>query len=483
MQLKAVQQILGLLLMLFSLTMLPPVFVSAWYQDGSAAAFVAGFLVTLLTGIAIWAPARWHSRDLRTRDGFVVVAGFWSLLGLFGAAPLLFAEVPQLTFTEAVFEAVSGLTTTGATVIVGLDGLPPAILYYRAQLHWLGGMGIVVLAVAILPMLGVGGAQLYRAETPGAVKDAKLTPRITETAKALWYVYLALTVACTAAFWAAGMTLFDAVCHAFATLATGGFSTHDASIGYFQSPLINLIAIVFMVLAGANFALHFVALRDRSLSVFSRDPEFRSYLGILALSTIVIAASLLLSSQYQSAPVAVMDALFTVVSVMTTTGFITADFSLWPGALPVMLVFIMFVGGCGGSTSGGMKVMRWLLLYRQGTREVVRLIHPAAEIPVRLGDDVVPQRVVDGVWGFFAVYIVLFGILMLILLATGVDQVTAFSAIATCMNNVGPGLGAVVANFQSLAGVGQWVSVTAMLLGRLEVFTIFVLISPAFWRR
>jgi trk system potassium uptake protein len=483
MQLKAVQQILGLLLMLFSLTMLPPVFVSAWYQDGSAAAFVAGFLVTLLTGIAIWAPARWHSRDLRTRDGFVVVAGFWSLLGLFGAAPLLFAEVPQLTFTEAVFEAVSGLTTTGATVIVGLDGLPPAILYYRAQLHWLGGMGIVVLAVAILPMLGVGGAQLYRAETPGAVKDAKLTPRITETAKALWYVYLALTVACTAAFWAAGMTLFDAVCHAFATLATGGFSTHDASIGYFQSPLINLIAIVFMVLAGANFALHFVALRDRSLSIFSRDPEFRSYLGILALSTIVIAASLLLSSQYQSAPVAVMDALFTVVSVMTTTGFITADFSLWPGALPVMLVFIMFVGGCGGSTSGGMKVMRWLLLYRQGTREVVRLIHPAAEIPVRLGDDVVPQRVVDGVWGFFAVYIVLFGILMLILLATGVDQVTAFSAIATCMNNVGPGLGAVVANFQSLAGVGQWVSVTAMLLGRLEVFTIFVLISPAFWRR
>ena len=483
MQFKVVQQVLGLLLMLFSLTMLPPVFVSAWYQDGSAAAFVAGFLVTLFCGLLVWAPARWHSRELRTRDGFVVVAGFWVLLGLFGAGPLVFAEVPQLSFTEAVFEAVSGLTTTGATVIVGLDSLPPAILYYRAQLHWLGGMGIVVLAVAILPMLGVGGAQLYRAETPGAVKDAKLTPRITETAKALWYVYLFLTVACSLAFWAAGMTVFDAICHAFATLATGGFSTHDASIGFFQSPLINGIAIFFMALAGANFSLHFVAFRDRSPKIYWRDPEFRGYLWIFGIASLTIAAYLVISSHYQSAPLAFMDALFTVVSVMTTTGFITVDFSLWPGALPVMIVFMMFVGGCGGSTSGGMKVMRWLLLYRQGTREVVRLIHPAAEIPVRLGDDVVPQRVVEGVWGFFAVYIVLFGILMLALLATGVDQVTAFSAIATSMNNVGPGLGSVTMTFQALAGAGQWISVAAMLLGRLEVFTLFVLISPAFWRR
>ncbi|MCC7257210.1 MAG: potassium transporter [Gammaproteobacteria bacterium] len=483
MHVKAVQQILGLLLMLFSLTMLPPVFVSAWYHDGSAPAFVSGFLVTLLTGIAIWAPVRREGRELRTRDGFLVVAGFWTLLGLFGAAPLVFVAQPSLTLTDAVFEAVSGLTTTGATVIVGLDRLAPAILYYRAQLHWLGGMGIVVLAVAVLPMLGVGGAQLYRAETPGAVKDTRLTPRITETAKALWYVYLGLTIACTLAFWAAGMTLFDAVCHAFSTLATGGFSTHDASLGFFASPLIDVIAIVFMVLAGANFSLHFLVWQSRSLRNYGRDPEFRAYLVILAGAGLFIAAYLLLSGHHDHPGRAALDAAFTVISIMTTTGFTTSDFSLWPGLLPVLLVFIMFIGGCGGSTTGGIKVMRWLLLYRQGHREVVRLIHPAAELPVRLGDTVVPQRVVDGVWGFFAVYVVLFSTMMLMLLGTGVDQVTAFSAIATSLNNVGPGLGTVVSNFTAFEAVDKWVCVVAMLLGRLEIFTLFVLISPAFWRR
>jgi trk system potassium uptake protein TrkH len=483
MHFKVVQQILGLLLMLFSVTMLPPAFVSAWYQDGSAAAFVTGFFVTLLTGIVIWAPVRWHREDLRSRDGFLVVAGFWTLLGAFGAAPLLFASQPAMTVTDAVFEAISGLTTTGATVLVGLDGLPPAILYYRAQLHWLGGMGVVVLAVAVLPMLGVGGFQLYRAETPGALKDMKLTPRITQTAKALWYVYLGLTAACIAAFWAAGMTFFDAVCHAFSAMATGGFSTHDASIGYFQSPLIEAVAIVFMVLAGTNFALHFMVWRSRSLRTYLADPEFRAYLMILGGLSGFVAIYLLASGYYQDLRPAAVDSVFHVVSVMTSTGFGTADISAWPGSLPVMLVFSMFIGGCGGSTAGGMKVIRWLLLYRQGVREVVRLVHPAAEIPVRLGNSVVPQRVVDAVWGFFAIYIVLFGVMMLILLATGVDQVTAFAAIATCLNNVGPGLAQVGAKFASMQLADKWVCITAMLLGRLEIFTLFVLISPAFWRR
>lgn len=483
MQFKVVQQILGLLLMLFSLTMLPPVFVSAWYQDGSAPAFVSGFLVTLLCGIAVWAPVRWHDRDLRTRDGFLVVAGFWILLGLFSAAPLLFAEVPRLSVTDAVFEAVSGLTTTGATVIVGLDALPPAILYYRAQLHWLGGMGIVVLAVAVLPMLGVGGSQLYRAETPGAVKDTRLTPRITETAKALWVIYLGLTVACTLAYWAAGMTLFDAVCHSFSTVATGGFSSHDASLGFFQSPLIYGIAMVFMIMSGANFALHFLAFQSRSVRNYLGDPEFRSYLLIMAVASVFIGGYLFASGRYGDAPGALLDASFHVVSVMTTTGFTTTDFSLWPGPLPVLLVFIMFIGGCGGSTTGGIKVVRWLLLYRQGVREVLRLVHPSAEIPVRLGDAVVPQRVVDAVWGFFGIYVVLFAVMMLILIGTGVDQVTAFSAIATSLSNVGPGLGEVAVTFTTMAAVDKWVCLVAMLLGRLEIFTLFVLISPAFWRR
>lgn len=483
MRLRNIQQILGLLLMLFSTTMLPPVFISAWYRDGSAAAFVSGFLVTLLTGLLVWAPVRRESRELRSRDGFLVVAGFWTLLGLFGGAPLLFADQPSMSLTDAVFEAVSGVTTTGATVLTGLDRLPPAILYYRAQLHWLGGMGVVVLAVAVLPMLGVGGFQLYRAETPGAIKDTKLTPRITETAKALWYVYLGLTIACTLAYWAAGMSFFDAVCHSFATMATGGFSTHDASLGYFRSPLIDIIAVVFMVLAGTNFALHFLVWQSRSLRNYGRDPEFRAYLVILAAISAFVVAYLFLSGHYASLQEAGLQGVFHVVSFMTSTGFGRDDFAAWPGALPVLLVLSMFIGGCGGSTAGGMKVIRWLLLYRQGAREVVRLVHPAAEIPVRLGETVVPQRVVDAVWGFFAIYVVLFGAMMLVLLATGVDQVTAFSAIATCLNNVGPGLGAIAANFATMHDADKWVCVLAMLLGRLEIFTLFVLISPAFWRR
>jgi trk system potassium uptake protein TrkH len=483
MHLKVVQQILGLLLMLFSVTMLPPVFISAWYQDGSAPAFVSGFLVTLLAGVLIWVPVRRQARDLRSRDGFLVVAGFWTLLGAFGAAPLVFAERPAMTITEAVFEAVSGLTTTGATVLVGLDALPPAILYYRAQLHWLGGMGIVVLAVAVLPMLGVGGFQLYRAETPGAVKDTKLTPRITETAKALWYVYLGLTAACALAYWLAGMTPFDAICHSFATLATGGFSTHDSSLGYFANPLIDVIAIVFMVLAGANFALHFLVWQSRSFRNYFRDPEFVAYVRILGAVSLFVVVYLVAAGDGVDIRATALSGLFHVVSFMTSTGFTTTDYSLWPGSLPVLLVFIMFIGGCGGSTGGGMKVMRWLLLYRQGVREVMRLVHPAAEIPVRLGAAVVPQRVVDAVWGFFAIYVTLFGLMMLILIGTGVDQVTAFSAIATCLNNVGPGLGKVTANFVAIRSIDKWVCVLAMLLGRLEIFTLFVLVSPAFWRR
>ncbi len=480
---RVVQRVLGILLMLFSVTMLPPVLLSAIYHDGSAPAFVSGFLVTLISGLAIWLPVRREQRELRSRDGFLIVAGFWTLLGAFSAAPLVFANDPAMTFTDAVFEAISGLTTTGATVLIGLDSLPPAILYYRAQLQWLGGMGVVVLAVAVLPMLGVGGFQLYRAETPGAVKDTKLTPRITETAKALWYVYLGLTIACGLAFWLAGMTAFDALCHAFATMATGGFSTHDASLGFFASPLISAVAMLFMVLAGVNFALHFLVWRSRSLDTYFRDTELRAYLAVLAAASAFVVTYLLASGHHARFGPVLLDGLFHVISILTSTGFTTTDFSVWPGSVPVLLVFIMFIGGCGGSTAGGMKVIRWLLLYRQGLREVLRLIHPAAEIPVRLGTATVPQRVVDAVWGFFAIYVVIFGAMMLVLIGTGVDQITAFSAIATTLNNVGPGLGAVAANFTALAPVDKWVCVVAMLLGRLEIFTLFVLISPAFWRR
>ncbi len=482
MHLRVVQRILGVLLMLYSATMLVPVAVSAWYRDGQAAAFIGSFVIILVVGLVVWIPARRERRDLRVRDGFLVAAVFWLGLGSFSAVPLLLSTVPQLSVTDAFFEAVSGLTTTGATILIGLDTLPRSILYYRAQLHWLGGMGIIVQAVAKLPMLGVGGMQLYRAETPGPMKESKLTPRITETAKALWLIYVALSALCVLAYWLAGMSLFDAVCHSFATLATGGYSTHDASLAWFHSPTIETIATVFMFFAGVNFSLHFVAWRGRDLRSYWTDPEFKAYGLIVLLVTAICSITLIAAGRYPTALEAVGQSAFHVMSFMTTTGFATTAFDQWPGALPLILILIGFIGGCAGSTTGGMKVVRWLLLYNLGVREVKRLVHPAAEIPIRLGNSVVPQRVVESVWGFCVVYIFLFGVMLLVLIGSGLDQVTAFSALATSINNVGPGLGDVVANFASVNPLAKWVCSVAMIFGRLEVFTLLVLFSPAFWR-
>ncbi len=468
--------------MLFSSSMLPPIVVSWIYDDGSMRAFIQGFAVTLIAGALIWLPVRREHRELRLRDGFLVVAAFWVVLGAFGAAPLLFSTAPTMTFTDAVFEAISGLTTTGATVLSGLDDLPKSILYYRQQLQWLGGMGIIVLAVAVLPMLGVGGMQLYRAETPGPVKDTKLTPRITQTAKALWYIYLGLTVVCALFYLLAGMNLFDAICHSFSTVAIGGFSTHDASIGYFSNPYIEGVAVVFMFLAGINFSLHFFAWRSNSIRHYFADPELRAYSLIMVGLLFVVLTGLYVSGEYDSLQETFTKGAFQVVSIATTTGFTTTDFAAWPGTLPVLLLFASFIGGCAGSTGGGMKVMRCLLLYKQGVREVHRLVHPSAEVSVKLGSMPVPQRVIDAVWGFFAVYIVLFTLMMMVLLATGVDQVTAFSAIAASLNNLGPGLGEVASSFADINNTSKWVCIAAMLLGRLEIFTLLVLVSPTFWR-
>jgi len=327
MRLTVVQRILGLLLMMFSTTMLPPIAVSQIYGDGSTMAFVQGFIVTLMAGALIWFPVRNQRRELRLRDGFVIVAAFWVVLGTFGAAPLLFSTEPSMTITDAVFEAISGLTTTGATVLSGLDTLPKSILYYRQQLQWFGGMGIIVLAVAVLPMLGVGGMQLYRAETPGPVKDNKLTPRITETAKALWYIYLGLTIICAVLYFLAGMNLFDAICHSFSTVAIGGFSTHDASIGYFASPLVEAVAVIFMFLAGINFSLHFFAWRSNSVRHYLADPEFRAYTVIIGGVLIVVLMGLYISGEYDSLKETFTKGIFQVVSIVTTTGFTTTNFA------------------------------------------------------------------------------------------------------------------------------------------------------------
>lgn len=478
-----VQRILGLLLMIFSVTMLPPILISIVYSEPSWLPFVEAFGLTFIAGLLCWAPVHKIRKELRLRDGFLVVAAFWTVLGTFGAAPLYFADAITMSLTDAVFESMSGLTTTGATVMTGLDDLPRSILYYRQQLQWLGGMGIIVLAVAVLPMLGVGGMQLYRAETPGPVKDTKLTPRITETAKALWYVYLAFTTACALSYMMAGMGWFDALCHAFSTVAIGGFSTHDASIGFFNSMAVDFVAIIFMFIAGINFSLHFFAWRYVSIKHYAADPELRAYATILAALALLVIAGLIHNRSYDRIDDSIVNGLFQAISIATTTGFTTANYASWPAAIPVMLIFASFIGGCAGSTAGGIKVIRCLLIYKQGLREITRLVHPSAEIPVKLGNKAVQPRVVDAVWGFFSVYIVVFVVLMLAMMATGLDQVSAFAAIAATLNNLGPGLGEVSSGFMTLSDQAKWVAIAGMLLGRLEIFTLLVLITPTFWRR
>ncbi len=482
MQFTTIFRFLGLLLMIFSLTMMPPIVVSYIYKDGGGTAFFTTFFISLITGFTLYFANRKGRAELKIRDGFLIVVLFWTVLSLFGSIPLLLTDGLNLSLANAVFESFSGLTTTGATVISGLDDLPHAILFYRQQLQWLGGMGIIVLAVAILPMLGIGGMQLYRAETPGPMKDNKLTPRIAGTAKALWYIYLGLTIACALAYWLAGMAPFDAIAHSFSTIAIGGFSTHDASIGYFDSNAIELICSFFMLVAGINFALHFVAFKRLSIKPYLKDPEFQGYLLFLSLISLCCIFVLLGYGLFNFSD-SVVNGIFHTISIATTTGFATTEFHTWPIFLPILLIFASFAGGCAGSTAGGMKVIRVLLLFKQGVREIKRLIHPNGVFLIKLGRESVTDRVVQSVWGFFATYVALFVILMLILIADGLDQITAFSAVAACMNNLGPGLGEVALNYSGLSDLSKYVLSFAMLLGRLEIFTLLVLFTPYFWRR
>lgn len=475
-------KVLGILLMLFSFAQLPPLLVSFFYADGEHAAFISAFFILLLCGFLIWVPFYRVRSELRIRDGFLITVLFWSVLGVFGAIPLYLSTNPDMSLVDAVFESISGLSTTGATVITGLDDLPRSILYYRQQLQWLGGMGIIVLAVAILPMLGIGGMQLYRAEIPGPVKDTKLTPRITETAKALWIIYALLTILCGLAFWWAGMTPFDAIGHAFSTIALGGFSTYDASIGHFNNATIELICIFFMILSGMNFALHFLAWRAKSITHYFKDAEVRFFLSILAI-TFIITLSVLLIHQVYEPTRSLRQAAFMTVSIATTAGFGTGSFAYWPVMLPFLLFVTAFIGGCVGSTGGGMKVIRILLILKQGHRELKRLVHPNAIFPVKVGGRPIPDRVLQAVWGFFSVYLLVFVIMMIILMGTGLDQVTAWSAVGATITNLGPGLGQVADNFGGINSTAKWILCFSMLLGRLEVFTLLVLFTPVFWRR
>jgi len=483
MQFYVILRILGLLLMLFSFTQLFPALVGWLYDDLDLMPFIEAFFVLLIGGAACWFPVRHATSELRLRDGFLVVILFWGVLGVSGALPLLLSSQLEISVTDAVFESISALTTTGATVITNLDDLPYSILFYRQQLQWLGGMGIIVLAVAILPILGVGGSQLFRAETPGPIKDSKLTPRIKETAKLLWLIYFGFTIACAIAYKLAGMNWFDAIGHSFSTIAIGGFSTHDESMGYFKSNAIDTVAIIFMLLSSANFSLHFLVWRKRSLKPYLDDSELRFYLYCVGLISLICIVYLSIEHQFGTLSETIYKSLFQVVSMITTTGFTTSNYSYWTSFLPVLLIFSSFMGGCAGSTAGGMKVIRVLLLFKQGTREILRLIHPSARISVKLNRKPVPDNVMQAVWGFFSVYMGIFVLFMLLLMATGLDQVTAFSAVAATLNNLGPGLGEVANNYAGINDFAKWVLNISMLLGRLEIFTLLVVLTPAFWRQ
>lgn len=485
MQYKTIIRIIGLLIGLFSITMLPPALIAIWYNDGGGTAFIQAFFVSLFIGFWLWYPHRRCKEELRTREGFLIVVLFWTVLGSIGALPFIFSSQPDLSWTDSFFESFSALTTTGATVIVGLDSLPKAILFYRHLLQWLGGMGIIVLAVAILPVLGIGGMQLYRAEIPGPVKDSKMTPRIAETAKALWYIYLLLTISCAGAYWLAGMSMFDAICHSFSTIAIGGFSTHDASMGYFNSPVINLICVFFLIVSAVNFSVHFAAFswRGINLKVYFRDTEFKVLVAIQLLLTAICFFTLYFYSDIYDTPEETLNhALFQAVSIATTTGFGTDSFNMWPLFLPMLLMFSSFIGGCGGSTAGGIKVIRVILLLLQGSRELKRLVHPKAMFSIRIGSKALPDRIVDAVWGFFSAYALVFVLCMLALMAMGLDDITSFSATAACLNNLGPGLGEVASNYASIGDGAKWVLVIAMLFGRLEIFTLLILFTPTFWK-
>jgi len=480
-RLRTLLRMLGVIFALTSLTKLPSLVLAWFLNEPTVGLFAASFALTALCGLLLWWPNRKVQYDLRLRDGFLIVTLAWMAASLASCLPFM-AEPLHLGFAQAVFEATSGLTTTGATVISGLDNLPKSLLLYRQLLQFLGGMGIVILAVAILPMLKIGGTQLFRAETTGPSRDSKLTPRIGETAKALWLVYAGLTVLCALAFWVAGMNLFDAICHSLSTVSTGGFSTYDAALGYWDSPLIDLVAVIFMTLGGVSFALHFVAWRRASVGHYFEDSELKAFLRILSSVIVLVALVLWLGGDYPTLAESLRRSALMITSAMTTTGYAVSGFDGWSSIAPMLVMIVAVIGGCSGSTVGGLKVARVQMVLRQGLREVYQLVHPQGQFLVKLGGKRVSESVVLSVSGFITLWMVCFMLLLLGFIAAGLDMLSAFGATVATITNLGPGLGEVSSTFGTVSDTAVWFGTLGMLLGRLEVFSVLVLLTPTFWR-
>ena len=475
-----VQRVVGALLMFLSVGFAPPLVFGLVSADGTAISFFTSMFAIAAIGMLMYWPVRDNRRELRVADGFLVVVACWGAVALAGSLPLML--VLDISFADAVFESTSGITTTGATVLSGLDAMPTSILWYRQQLQWMGGLGIIVLAVAILPMLKIGGMEIYKAEVTGPVKENRLTPRIAQTAKALWAIYIGLTVICALALWAAGMSLFDAFGHSFTTIATAGFSSYDASIGHFESALIETLIIFFMFISAMNFALHFLALRRATAQAYLNNPELRLFATLLIIISVLVTLLLWRQDVYNGFWESLRYAVFHAVSYTTTTGFATADVYLWPGTLPLLMILISGLGGCAGSTTGGFKIVRIYLVSKQGLRELKRLIHPRSVVPLKLGGRTLNPEVANAVWGFVSLYIVCIVILTLIVSSFEQDLVTSVSVVFSAMNNLGPALGEAGLNWGGLTQPTKWLMSFAMLLGRLEIFTVLVLLTPTYWR-
>jgi trk system potassium uptake protein len=479
----AVTALIGRVLMLFALLMAVPLAFALTRRDPAELAFLTGIGVTLLAGALLSLATRRFRRELQLRDGFVLVALVWLVLPAFAAVPLLLA-IPGLSITDAYFEAMSGFSATGATVLTGLDELPLSVNVWRCFLQLVGGLGIIVLAVAILPLLGVGGAQLFKTEMTGPMKDARLTPRVAETARGLWGVYFVGCVACFFAYRIAGMSWADAFMHMCTTMGLAGFSSHDASFGYWNSPAIEAVAVFFMLLAGISVALYFVAWRRRSLRPLWRNVEARAFIGVMAGAVALVSLYLWGAGTYPTYLEALRHSVFHVVSVGTTTGYASQDYAQWPPFVPLLLLLLGCFATCGGSTGGGIKMMRMLLLLKQAQHELVRIVHPNVVNPVVIAGQVIPQRAMQNIIAFMMVYGATLVVLTMALVFTGLDIVSAFTAVVACLNNIGPGLGVVgpALNYGSLSDVQTWICTFAMVLGRLELLSLLVLFTPQFWR-
>jgi trk system potassium uptake protein TrkH len=480
-----IANLLGLVVMAFAATMLAPLVLALVQRDAGIPAFATGAGATFATGFLLWVISRRTRRELKVRDGVMLVALVWTSLPVFGALPLLSFYDGNLSFTDGYFEATSGITTSGATVLVGLDTLPQSINLWRHLMAWIGGMGIIVLAVAILPLLGVGGMQLVRAETPGPMKDSRLTPRIAQTAKALWLVYLGITVACVIALRLAGMSWFDAICHAFATVSLGGHSTHDQSIAYFNSLPIEAVLTLFQIVAALNFATHFLAWRTRGLAPYGTDTEARAVIGLLVTASLGAAIYLYVAGTYADFATALRHATFNLVTIAASCGFVSQDFSTWPIFVPMLMLFLSCVTASSGSTGSGIKMVRTQILVKQTQREMLKMIHPSAQLPLKLGGGVIRNEVVFAVLAFTFLYFCCVLVLTFLLLASGLDFISAFTAAVASLNNAGPGLGVVgpASNYAALTDFQTWVCAVGMILGRLEIFTLLVIFTPAFWRK